>query len=246
LPDKADLVRVSFPKSTWVALALFALLMLGGIYVQLGVVEDQRRTNRDQRALIRKQVREALPLIREAEPLVRETRQGLPESRRLARRGGRLAEEATPLVGGLRVLTDVLLSSDVGSATRAARDLAIGLVGADLPGTSRALAFTADELLYRYRLRRLVVGTLRAQKETSRLNLLRKSARAAEIAPDLLAVQRKTLAVQKQTLALQTRQLRVAGQTLSQATRGADHAESLDRKTGGPAPGVPGTGTRAP
>jgi hypothetical protein len=144
------------------------------------------------------------------------------------------------------VLTDVLLSSDIGSATRASRDLALPLVGADLPGTSRALAFTASEFLYRYRLRRLVVGTLRAEEESRRLNLLQKSARAAEIAPDLLAIQRRTFAIQKRTFALQTRLLEVASQTLAEGKRAADHAESLDRKTGPPASGLPGTGTQAP
>jgi hypothetical protein len=53
LAHQDDPVRVSFPKGAWMALALFAVLMLGGLYAQLGVVEDQRRTNRNQRALIR-------------------------------------------------------------------------------------------------------------------------------------------------------------------------------------------------
>ena len=217
--------RVSFPRAAWAALGLVALLLVGGIFTQLAVVEDQRRINKEQRGLIERQVRETLPLIQDSRPLVRETLEGLPQTRRTARRLAGLAAEATPLVEDLddagldssvragRALAETLLGADVGATVRATRDLSVDLIGSDAGQTLNAVSVLVSQALD--------------------ADLVGRSARAADLAPRLLRIQRRTFAIQQRALAIQERTLATATETLAVAREAEKHAESLDRKLGG-------------
>jgi hypothetical protein len=211
--------RVSFPRGVWVAVAVFGLLTLGGILAQLVTVNKQLDTNKDQRALIRRQVREALPLVDSATPLVRRTLENLPETERTGRRVERLAAAATPLVHELRragldssaravqELAATLLRADAGAAATAARDLALDLLRI---GPGETIARTSESAA-------LLPDVLKAQRRA-------------------LAVQRRSFAVQRRSFAVQRETLAIAQQLLAVAVETEKHADSLDRKLGGPAP----------
>jgi hypothetical protein len=161
--------RVSFPRGVWIVLAVIGVLQVVGTGLLLLEIQDQR-------SITRAQLREARPVLDSTGPLAREQLKDLPKTRRLAVQLRRLAREATPLAAELRAagvddsaraaqaLADELLRADVGSATRAGRELADSLLRSDAGGTFQGVGYVVGELLYRYRLRRLIVSSLRATK----------------------------------------------------------------------------------
>ena len=112
--------------------------------------------------------------------------------------------------------------------------LSRSLVEADVETVTRELGVMARELLTERRLRRVLEGALRLTRAVERENLIRRAARAARTAPEVLAVLHEALSVQRRTLATQEVALGVARQTLVVARETEKHAKSLDRKTGGP------------
>ncbi|MEA2677771.1 MAG: hypothetical protein QOJ81_1912 [Chloroflexota bacterium] len=220
MPDTP--VRVSFPRGVWAALAVVGLLQVGGILTQLVVVEDQRRTVRDQREIAERQRSDAEPLVDQAKPLVRAALEGLPETRRLGRELSHLTREATPVAAELK-------RAPLASAIRGGSDLAFALLSADLPRTLRSAGWVSGELLHRQRLRRLLRRSLTMLAEVRGERLVSKAARAAEMAPRMLAIQTRLLRIQTRTLDRIETMLAVARET-------ERHAESIDRKTGGELP----------
>jgi hypothetical protein len=67
-------------------------------------------------------------------------------------------------------------------------------------------------------------------------DLVQKAASAAELAPDLLAMQQRLLRVQLKTLRTQRASLRTQLTTLDIQRQALTHIESIDRKTGGQVP----------
>jgi hypothetical protein len=231
--------RVSFPRGAWIALGLFGLTMIGLLGVQLALIEDQRSTTDRQLKTAVRQANAALPLIEDAQPLVEQLRGDAPAIRRFGRDAARLTKELTPLVRGLNdaradeqlraagALARTLLNADVGSTTIAVRRLSANLLSADLPSTARAL----DGFLRRARDQRLVELSARAARAVPQ-----------DIVPTLdrsLRVQQQAVAALRESLAIQRATLDTARETLAVARQTEQHAESIDRKTGGPVPAVP-------
>jgi hypothetical protein len=67
-------------------------------------------------------------------------------------------------------------------------------------------------------------------------DLVRKAAAAADLAPDVLAIQQRLLRVQLTTLRTQRASLRTQLATLEIQKQALTHIESIDRKTGGQVP----------
>jgi hypothetical protein len=88
---------------------------------------------------------------------------------------------------------------------------------------ARYVNAASSELLYKQRLRRLLVRSLTVTGQMRELGLVPK---LAAIVPEQARLLRRSLAVQEETLAL-------IGETLAIAKETERHAESLDNKTGG-------------
>jgi hypothetical protein len=70
-------------------------------------------------------------------------------------------------------------------------------------------------------------------------DFVQKVSRAAELAPDVVALQQKLLRIQLATLRSQRASLRTQVATLEIQRQALTHIESIDRKTGGQVPAVP-------
>ena len=70
-------------------------------------------------------------------------------------------------------------------------------------------------------------------------DFVRKVSRAAELAPDVVALQQKLLRIQLATLRSQRASLRTQVATLQIQRQALTHIESIDSKTGGQVPAVP-------
>lgn len=211
--------RVSFPRSAWAVMGLAVLLMLCLLASQLKLLLDQRALIRDQRAIASRQLRESLPVFRDARPVTRAVRESLPRARLLVDRSLALTREARPLVDELR-------ANDVGEAARTVGRLAEGLLRADSPEVVTSFANIADELVSQQRLRRLLVRGTAVLGEVRSRHLVAKLARASELMPEVVSLQRQALAIATEALAV--------------AREAERHAESLDRKLGGTPPGGAG------
>lgn len=219
----SDPARVTFPRGAWLALSIFGVLMLGSLLTQLALIEDQRRTVRTQRAIAERQAREALPLLRALRPLAGDARTAVPGVKRLGGRVERLTRQATPLVADLR-------SADAGEVVRGLGTLTGAMLDADLPATTLAVRDMTAELARQDRLQRLLVRGVDVLGQVRATDLIRRSARAADVVPRTL---RRSLSVQHETLELQRQALAAIRETLEVARETERHAESLDRKTGG-------------
>jgi hypothetical protein len=142
----------------------------------------------------------------------------------------RQEERAEPVIEGIRPL--------VGDARAAAPDiarlgrraarlmdiatpLAVELARADLGGTTRTVARDVNAMAA------MVEALLALQRDVTALQ------------HDVAAMQRETLALQREAVALQRESLAIQRTSLEVQRSTEAHAASLDRKTGGPAPGVP-------
>jgi hypothetical protein len=235
---------VSFTRGVWAAITVGGLLLIALLGTQVALIEDQRSTTDRQLAATAKQADAAVPLIRKAEPLVDQTIRGLPRTQELTRRAITLTRQATPLV---RALDDARAPEQLQAAGALARRLmradlpraATALVDADLPRLSSDLARVADELLRQQRLRRLLVRSNSVLGEVAARDLVRRSARAAEIVPDIdatlkasLAVQRETLDINRELLLIAREMRHITADGRDAAERAAAAAQSIDRKTG--------------
>jgi hypothetical protein len=82
-----------------------------------------------------------------------------------------------------------------------------------------------------------VVATVEAlMTQVGDTDLVRKAAAAADLAPDVLAIQQRLLRVQLTTLRTQRASLRTQLATLEIQKQALTHIESIDRKTGGQVP----------
>lgn len=247
--------RVSLPTHVYVIAGVFGVTMLALLVVQLIMINDQRTTTDEQLAIQARQSARAIPLIDGTRPLIEEVQGALPEAQRLAERAQELTKEAEPLLEELGPLIDdlseaqidqnlraagalaaSLLDADVGDATRAGRTLAIEVLRADLPRMAEYVNAAASELLYKHRLRRLLVRGTTVLGQMRQLDFVEHTTRAAKLAPDQFAILRQSLKVQSETLAIQKEALAAIQETLAVAKEAERHAESLDNKTGGPAP----------
>lgn len=243
-------VRLTLPPVLWVALGLFAVLLVGGLATQILLLEDQRTTVDKQLAVAAKQLDQIEPLLRDVKPLVEDTRAGLPRTQRLTREALPLVQAAQPVVEDLdRARVGEQLQA-VGALARSLLDARTGRNLQRLPGLAddarrltRDVSRLTGELLEQDRLRRTLVRTSATFGELRALHTVPKITRAAEIAPRQLTILETSLDVQRQILAL-TREgvtglneLRGIGrETLTQTRRAANSAESLDRKLGGQLP----------
>jgi hypothetical protein len=231
-PASTAPARVSFPRGAWVVLGLFGVAMISLLGVQLALIEDQRSTTDRQLRTAVRQANASLPLIQDAQPLVEQLRGDAPAIRRFGRDAARLTKQLDKADAGEQLaaagaLARTLLDADVGSTTLAVRRLAANLLGADLPSTTRAL----NGFLKRARDERLVETAARAARAVPH-----------DIVPTLdqsLRVQQQTLAFMRESLAIQRATLQAARDTLAVAKQTEQHAESIDRKTGGAAPAIP-------
>jgi hypothetical protein len=205
-------VQITLPRWAGIAIAAFALGMIGLLATQIVLLEDQRRTVRTQRAIAQRQIRQALPVLKAVRPLVRDARAARPFLRQAGGRLDRLTRNATPLVTDLRV-------ARAGDAVRAAITVANDLLDADV---GRATASVA----------RIAAATDQlspALRELRDRGLLGRAAVVADTVPKLDGTLRESLRVQRQTLA-------ILQQSLAIQRRTEQHAASLDRKTGGKSP----------
>jgi hypothetical protein len=238
--------RVSLPTHVYVLAGAFALIMLGLLAAQLIMINDQRTTTDEQLAIQARQSARAIPLLDSTKPLIERVEDALPETKRLGEQAQQLAKEARPVIDELDdaqidenlraagALAASLLDADVGDATRAGRTLAAELLRADLPRMAQYVDAAASEMLYKNRLRRLLVRGTLVLGDMRQRAFVAKTTRAAELAPDQFRVLRRSLAVQEETLA-------IIEETLAVAKEAERHAESLDNKTGGSAASPTGT-----
>jgi hypothetical protein len=212
-------VQVTLPRWAGIAAAAFALGMIALLATQIVLLEDQRRTVRTQRAIAQRQIREALPVLEAVRPLLGGARAAQPALRETGGRIDRLTRAATPLVTDLR-------AARAGDAARATIALANDLLGADVGRATASverIAAVTDDL-----------GP--ALRELRDRDLLRRAAVAADTVPKLDPTLRESLRIQRQTLRIQRETLAVLQQSLAIQRGTEQHAESLDRKTGGTAP----------
>jgi hypothetical protein len=220
MPLRPDEPRreATLPPLAWTALIIggvLLVLLVAGIAIQIAILQDSREHIRAQDA----KTAILLAKVRAAEPATSEAAQaGVP-----------LLEAARPVVGKVsRAIGPLTRSGDqiafairrlpaLTQTTEALAALALPLMGdlrrADL---TRAIADT-DELIRQVRANDLVEVAAQAGRETPRLM------------QQLLEVQLTTLKVQRRSLKTQLASLDVQRQTLQ-------HAESIDRKTGGSLP----------
>jgi len=181
-------VQITLPRWAGVAVAFFAIGMLGLLVTQIVLLEDQRETVRTQRAIAERQSREALPVLEDVQPLLRDARAAQPWMRQAGGRLDLLTRNAAPLVTDLR-------AARAGDAARAAIALADDLLAADIGQATRSVTRIAG-----------VTGELQAAlRETRERDLLRRAATAADAVPELLRLQRQTLGILQQSLEIQRR-----------------------------------------
>ncbi len=241
--------RVSLPTHVYVLAGVFGALMIGLLAVQLLMIQDQRTTTDKQLAIQARQSARAIPLLDATRPLIEDVRAGLPATQRLGERAQELAKQLEPVLDDLDdaqidenlraagALAASLLDADVDDATRAGRALAVEVLRADLPRMAQYVNAAASELLYKHRLRRLLVRGNLVLGEMRNRHFVEHTTRAAKLAPDQYAILRRSLRVQEETLQIQKEALAAIHETLAVAREAERHAESLDNKTGGPAPG---------
>lgn len=201
----------------WVALTLFGLLMLGSLAAQLYTVRQQRIIQINQERVAKELNRQALPLLRATRPLIEDAAGRRDEVRAAARRADDLVRETAPLV-------ERLDQAGAPAAIAEGGRLAAALRRAGAPGAIAQTGNLAAALARGNRLVELTDRTDRVLRELEQAQTIDDVRRVAGIAAELLSLQRRALAVQRETLAVQKEAL--------------VHIRSLDRKTGGPAPGV--------
>ena len=154
-------------------------------------------------------VKQQLDFQAKNDPLVRDLRPLAEDARESLPRAKRDARAAAALVRATRPLVGDLDQVDVADVLSATGSLAQGLSA-------------------RNRLVRLVDRSDRLIAEIESSRLLR---RAPEVMEELLRIQRETRDLQRQSLAIQRETLAIQKEALV-------HIRSVDRKTGGPAPGA--------
>lgn len=249
-PDAPPAVEITLPLPLWIALGVFAVVLLGGLTTQILLLEDQRTTVDRQLAVAAKQLDQVEPLLRDVQPLVEDTRVGLPRAQRLTHEALPLVEAATPVVTELdRARVGEQLQA-AGALARSLLDARAGRNLQRLPGLAddaqrltREVGRISDALLEQDRLPRVLVRSAATFGELRALHTVPKITRAAEIAPRQLTILEESLAVQRQILTLTregvtgVNELRGIGrETLVEARRAAKNAEDLNRKLGGQLP----------
>ena len=217
--------RPTLPPLAWTLLigaGLLLVLMVVGLSIQIAILLDSRdhiKAQDAKAALLVRRAQDAAPAANEAVPLIRDAR---PLVRRLRRAIAGLSGSGTSIESAAARLPAI---------ARAVQALAAFA----LPALEATTA-VAGEVLYRDRLARALDATNSLLAEVRGTNLIDVSARAARDAPrlmrTLLRIQRATLEIQKRSLSAQLETLGVQRQALV-------HIESIDRKTGGPAPAAP-------
>jgi ABC-type transporter Mla subunit MlaD len=200
------------------------LLMAGGIFAQLLVLQDSNDRIHAQDAKIGELRSDVEPILDTLRPLLADTRPVLREARQLA---GPLSETADDVSAALE------------PAPRLIRGV-LALVGRSLPvvdslqatlpevrGVLPELATLLPEL------RSLLPQATEFLGEAERRRLLRRADAAISATLHLESLQSRSLRVVRRQLAIQE-------ETLAVQLKALEHVESLDRKTGGEFP--PGDG----
>jgi hypothetical protein len=215
MPPRADTDQEPrLPPLAWTVLigaGLLLVLLVVGIGIQIAILKDSREHIAAQDAklaLVVSKVREAEPTARAAAPLIR---------------------QAAPLVRKV--------SRAIGPLTRSGGSLATATENLPrLIRTTQALAAVALPALSDVR-RANLVGALEATNQmlaqVRAEDLIGVTARAARRTPRLM---RRLLRIQLITLTTQKRSLETQLETLDIQRQALVHIESIDRKTGGPAP----------
>lgn len=214
-PEPPEVVQVRLPRRYLVGVIAFGVLFTGFVLLSSYVFTDQLATIKDQN-------RKQTGLVRSQLPVLREARDQLPATRDQLKRSRKLLRTAQPVVEDLGPVVDALTPE---------------VLEAALTGTTRTL----DEVRRRAllaRLSRTLGATHAALLRTDRLDLLEDADRAAELAPELYEVQRRTFRIQQETLAIHKQALQINREVLQTARETLVHARSLDQKTGGTAPGA--------
>ena len=236
MPDRPTTVRLDLPAWALVAAAAPLLIMIVLLSFQLAAIEDQRSTVDRQLANAIRQSENAIPLLKDARPLVREARNNAPALRRFGR-------DASALIGETRPLVRDLDRARLPEQVQAAGALSRSLLRADLGGTTRAVRRLTDTFARQRRLERLLVRANTVLGQTRALNTVPKATRAAELVPVQTQILRDSRRIQAETLEMQRQALAAIRETLTIVRDVERHAESIDTKTGGPAPaggGLPG------
>ena len=214
--------RAALPPLAWtllIAAGLLLVLMVVGISVQIAILQDSRdhiKAQDAKSALLLRKAQNAAPAAREAVPLIRDAR---PLVRRLRRAIAGLSGSGTSITDATARLPSIA------RAVQALADFA-------LP-TLSAASTVADQVLYRDRLARALDAANALLAQLRDTNLIEISARAGRAAPRQM---RRLLRIQLATLRTQKRSLDTQLATLAVQRQALVHIESIDRKTGGPAP----------
>ena len=236
MPDRPQPVRIAVPWWALVAAGTPLLIMIILLGFQLAAIEDQRSTVDRQLANAVRQTKTALPLIKDARPLVADLNEHQPALRRFGRDAAALVRETTPLV---QELDRARLPEQVQTAGALSRTL----VRADVGGTTRAVRRLTDTFARQRRLERLLVRANTVLGQARALDTVPKATRAAELVPVQTRILRDSRRIQAQTLEMQRQALAAIRETQTIVRDVERHAESLDTKTGGTAPGGGGLPT---
>lgn len=204
-----------------VGAGLLLVLMVVGIGIQIGILQDSRNHIRAQDAklaLALRKAESAEPAAKQAVPLIQ---QATP-----------LIQQATPVVRKV--------SRAIGPLTRSGSSLAAATENLPrLVRTTQALAAVALPALTDVRradLARSLAAINAMLDEVRREDLIGVAARAGRRTPRYM---RRLIRIQIVTLETQKRSLETQLQTLDIQRQALAHIESIDRKTGGTAPPVP-------
>jgi ABC-type transporter Mla subunit MlaD len=208
--------------------AIFAgavlVLMAGGIFAQLLVLQDSNDR-------IHAQDEKIGDLRADAEPILDTLRPLLDETGPVLREAGPALQEARRLAGPLGETAD-----DVSAALEPAPQLVRGvlaLVGRTLPVVDMLQATMPEVRTLMSELRAVLPAASEFLDEAARRELLRRADAAVSATLHIESIQVRSLRTIRRQLAIQEETLAIQKQAL-------EHIESLDRKTGGEFP--PGAG----
>jgi hypothetical protein len=218
--DRAD---ISLPPSGRLAVLGAGVLMVAMVMLlvaQLSILADSREHIVAQDRKINRLLKGTGPVLDEAEPLA-------ADARRLVRRADPVLRDARPVLRATAPLVRDLRAEMV--------PLLRSLRGVDLRPAAR-LVDQGNELIDALRASEAIPRTLRAADLVPEITGLLRGTFAVQ--RDTLRVQRRTFRVNRQSRDLQRQALLVLQRSLAVQEEALVHVRSIDRKTGGTAPGT--------
>jgi hypothetical protein len=221
VPEPSHVTEARLPRHTALFAGLFGLAMIALLATQVVLISDQDRTVKRQLAKQVELTRPSVPVLRDARPLVAALSRSDPEA--TARRTRALIAELLPLARGLR-------AENAPQALAESATLAQRLLAAGAPQAIAETATLTRRLLETGAVERGARAAEQAARAAARIDeVIALQREAVTLQRRSLAINRRSLAIQDRTQAILLESLGIQRQTLT-------HAESIDRKTGGPAP----------